>query len=80
MQSLLYGKQLNGIFDDIPTKPQTYDALYGKGPVREILLGEPSNKDGKKEKAIVDKYILRRKMGSCLVAQKSSYTVGQFSS
>ena len=71
----LHGKQLNGIFDDIPTKPQTYDALYGKGPVREIPLGEPSNKGGKKEKAIVDKFILRREDGQLPCGSKKVVTL-----
>ena len=69
----LYGKQLNGFFDDI--KPQTYDALYGKGPVREIPLGEPSKKDGKKEKAIVDKFILRREDGQLPCGSKKVVTL-----
>ena len=62
-------------FNDVATSSQSFKALYGGGPVREIPLGEPSKKDGKKEKAIVDKYILRREGGQLPYGSKKVVTL-----
>ena len=69
------GEKIMAFFDDVATSPQSYVALYGKGPVREIPLGEPSNKGGKKEKAIVDKFILRREDGQLPCGSKKVVTL-----
>ncbi len=62
-------------FNDVATSSQSFKALYGGGHVREIPLGEPSKKDGKKEKAIVDKYILRREGGQLPYGSKKVVTL-----
>ena len=69
------GEKNMAFFNDVAPKPQNYYELYGKGLVREIRLGEPPKKDGKKEKAIVERFILRREDGQKPFGSKKLVTL-----